>query len=36
MRWKFSSNGPITSSPVIANDIVYIGSIDHHLYALAA
>jgi outer membrane protein assembly factor BamB len=36
LKWKFRSGGPITSSPIVANDIVYIGSFDHNLYALTA
>jgi outer membrane protein assembly factor BamB len=28
--------GPLVSSPAIAGGVVYIGSLDHHVYALEA
>src|SRR5262249_47314495 len=34
LKWKFQSQGPIRSSPVIANGILYFGSGDNCLYAL--
>lgn len=34
MAWKFSAGGPIVGSPVIANEIVYVGSLDSVLYAI--
>ena len=34
MKWKFKSQGKIFSSPAISNNIVYIGSADHSLYAI--
>lgn len=34
--WKFKTGGPVDSSPVVANGIVYIGSDDYKLYALNA
>jgi outer membrane protein assembly factor BamB len=36
LRWKFRSGGPVTSSPAVGDDVIYIGSTDHFVYALAA
>ena len=36
LLWKFKTGGPLHASPVIANDILYIGSTDGKLYALDA
>ena len=36
LLWKFKTGGPLYASPVIANDILYIGSTDGKLYALDA
>ncbi len=36
MRWKFETGGLITSAPLIVNNLLYIGSCDHILYALYA
>ena len=36
LRWKFKAGGSITSTPAIVNDVLYVGSFDHHLYALTA
>lgn len=36
LLWKFKTGGPLYASPVIANGILYIGSIDGKLYALDA
>jgi len=36
LRWKFVTKGPITGSPLVYDDIVYIGSTDHFLYTLLA
>ncbi|MEW5830553.1 MAG: PQQ-binding-like beta-propeller repeat protein [Chloroflexota bacterium] len=36
MRWKFATEAAITGTPVVFDDIVYIGSTDHRLYALLA
>ena len=33
-QWRFKTEGPIIGSPAIANGVVYIGSIDGHLYAV--
>src|SRR5262249_14494252 len=35
-KWEFATDGLVTSSPIVANGIVYFGSGDHHLYALDA
>lgn len=34
--WKFQTGDEVRSSPVVANDRVFIGSYDKHLYALDA
>src|SRR5512138_3698435 len=34
--WVFSTNGKVWSSPIVANGIVYFGSLDHHVYAVDA
>ena len=34
LKWKFKTLGRIVSSPVVAGDLVYVGSADHHLYAV--
>jgi outer membrane protein assembly factor BamB len=36
LRWKFETKGPITGTPLVFDDIVYIGSADHFVYALLA
>lgn len=36
LLWKVKTGGQVTSSPVLANGIVYIGSEDHKLYAIDA
>jgi outer membrane protein assembly factor BamB len=33
-KWSFKTNGPIVSSPAIANGVVFIGSLDGSLYAI--
>jgi outer membrane protein assembly factor BamB len=33
-KWVFQTNGPVTSSPSVVNNTVYIGSQDKKLYAL--
>jgi outer membrane protein assembly factor BamB len=33
---KFETPAPITGSAAIFDDIVYVGSTDHHIYALLA
>ncbi len=34
IEWKFKTNGPFFSSPVISGNIVYAGSLDSTLYAV--
>jgi outer membrane protein assembly factor BamB/tRNA A-37 threonylcarbamoyl transferase component Bud32 len=34
--WKFQTEDEVRSSPVVANDTVFIGSYDKHLYSLDA
>ena len=34
-RWKFKTRGPVVSSPCVDEGIVYVGSLDRKLYALA-
>jgi len=34
LRWKFETKGPIMGSPMVYDDIVYVGSADHFVYAL--
>ena len=34
LKWKFKTGGKIQASPVVVEDIVYIGSTDHSFYAL--
>ena len=34
--WNFTTNGYVTSSPAVADGIVYFGSDDHNIYALNA
>jgi outer membrane protein assembly factor BamB len=32
--WLFFTGGPVFSSPTLHGDVVYVGSHDHHVYAL--
>jgi len=34
VKWKFHTNGPLLSSPVINDEVVYIGGLDSSLYAI--
>ena len=34
--WEFKTGGPIEASPIVVNEVVYIGSSDGKLYALDA
>ena len=34
IRWSYATEGPIYSSPVIDNNVLYVGSFDHYLYAI--
>ena len=36
LRWKFKTDGPVTSSPAVVDGKVYIGSHDKNLYCLDA
>lgn len=36
VKWRCSTNGPVTSSPTIVGDSVYVGSYDHNLYCVDA
>jgi outer membrane protein assembly factor BamB len=36
LRWKFGTEGQFIGSPVVYDDIVYVGSTDHQVYALLA
>ena len=36
LKWKFSTGGPIVSSPAVVDGIVYVGSADRNLYAVDA
>ena len=36
LQWQFKTGGPLEASPVIVNDILYIGSADGKFYALNA
>jgi len=34
IKWALTAGGPIVTSPVIADGVVYIGALDGHLYAI--
>lgn len=34
LAWKFNTGGEILSAPVVAGDVVFVASLDKHLYAL--
>src|SRR5215813_934072 len=34
VKWTFKTGGPIVSSPVMADGVVYITSLDGHLFAI--
>jgi len=34
VKWAFKTDGPITGSPAIVAGVVFIGSLDNHLYAI--
>ena len=36
MLWKYSTTGPVVSSPRVSQGILYVGSADGHLYSLDA
>ena len=33
-KWKFQTNGRVSSSPAVENGLVYVGSMDQNLYAV--
>ena len=35
-RWSYTTGGHVTSSPAVANGVVYVGSQDKNIYALNA
>jgi len=35
-KWRFQTEGPIKSSPVVVDGIAYVGSNDNHIYAVDA
>lgn len=34
LKWKFTTHGAVVSTPAVVGDTAYVGSNDHHLYAL--
>jgi len=36
LKWKYQTGGGVTSSPSIADGVVYVGSLDKNIYALDA
>ena len=36
LRWRFQTDGAVTSSAPVVDSVVYIGSSDHSVYALPA
>ena len=35
LKWKFKTKGDVESSPAVAQDgTIYVGSLDHYLYAI--
>ena len=34
IKWKFKTEGSVSSSPAVADGVVYFGSYDHNLYAV--
>jgi eukaryotic-like serine/threonine-protein kinase len=34
VKWTFAAGGPIVTSPAVADGVVYIASLDGHLYAI--
>lgn len=36
VAWRFETEGPVRSTPVLSDGVVYFGSTDGHLYALDA
>jgi outer membrane protein assembly factor BamB len=36
LQWRFQTGGAVRSSPVLANDLLYVGSSDGYIYAIDA
>ena len=36
LKWKYKTGGPVISSPIVENGVVYVGSSDGNIYALDA
>jgi hypothetical protein len=36
LKWNYTTGGYVFSSPAVANGVVYVGSLDHNVYALNA
>jgi hypothetical protein len=36
LQWSFTTAGAVSSSPAVANGVVYVGSLDYHVHALKA
>jgi outer membrane protein assembly factor BamB len=36
IKWRYRTRGPVVSSPAIEDGIVYVGSLDRKLYAIAS
>lgn len=36
LKWRYRTRGPVVSSPSVEDGVVYVGSLDRKLYALAA
>jgi outer membrane protein assembly factor BamB len=36
LKWRYRTRGPVVSSPTVEDGVIYVGSLDRKLYALAA
>ena len=36
IKWRYKTRGPVVSSPAVEDGIVYVGSLDRKMYALAS
>ena len=36
LKWRYRTRGPVVSSPAVEDGIVYVGSLDRKLYAIAS
>ena len=36
LKWKYTTGSVFHSSPAVVNGVVYVGSVDHNVYALNA